>query len=350
MPECTISRIAIDANDTYIRISSLYKERNCALCTGCEVRNINSCHFYPVFVSILQVVTTLEQELLWTVVASTGSLSEIELTIANHVLHACELDVVLAFGTILPCAMPIGRCIAINEDTEVATIIFITSLIIMAVGRRHLAGRGNQLCSDNVFSKCQGLENLSAELIVLGYQDIVVQNHLEVGNKLFCFILRNIFEEPFAGVKVRPFGPVVPCPSPEGHILFLTGVSTIVAPRRGSVIYRAVTILMEILLTISWILSESYADDVLVFADAIRFYVLRFAVSIVEYHITCLGFVGSSHEAAFRSGSDANVCIHTCILHQDAVAILALSEFPQEVGFTSIQCAVNNSVHVILIV
>jgi hypothetical protein len=64
-----------------------------------RVRECDSQNLIPIFVFILQVVCAHDYKSLYTVVVGTLSLAEVEFAVANHVLHAGDLEEV-TFETI----------------------------------------------------------------------------------------------------------------------------------------------------------------------------------------------------------------------------------------------------------
>ena len=97
MPERTIRIAAVcclNSEYTDIWISFIHVEEDSVLFSLVCVRKCDSQNLIPIFVFILQVVCTHDYKSLHTVVVSTLSLAEVEFAVANHVLHAGDLEVV----------------------------------------------------------------------------------------------------------------------------------------------------------------------------------------------------------------------------------------------------------------
>ena len=204
------------------------------------VRQRDFCNNFPIFVCCLQVVSTHDYQCLYAVVVGTVSFTKVEFHVANSVLHVRILDVVAfeaffvavtivvewfyAFSQAVPCGMPECTCIAINQGT------YILSFRRIAVGRRHLFDRSNNLCSDKVLSSCHSCQNFSAKCIVLCNQEVVVLDEFELFKELSYFLIRNFLEIPFAGVLVS-CSFCVESSHPEAKFLVNASIYAQVAPR-----------------------------------------------------------------------------------------------------------------------
>ena len=288
-------------------------------CTIANIRNSQLCKFYPICICGLGIFRTKECNLSGMVLVCTISLTEIEIDIANHLLHTGDLQIMVWTFVVnhlgllvraVPTGMPEGTTVIINQVTDVSSFCFVT------VRTAQLSSSSNHILSDNILRIFDSSSNLVAKFLVLLYQYVVVQNRLELLNKFCNLILRNRLQIPLTGTLIATidtsFTTHAIGASPEAHVQILVRILT-----------SAVTILMEVSFNMTGIASQTDVEDISEVLIVIA-QVNNVVCSIIEYNMADLCLVIGKQEAAWTLF--IGICTHTYILHQNAVAYL--SKFP----------------------
>ena len=112
MPEVAVAdavtgAVGIRTDNTDVGISRLDRERNIILGTCRIVGNFQLGNQSPLVVIGLCIISTYDLEFGRTVVRSTCSLAQIQLALANHILHIGNLDIMRLLRGISPCTVAV---------------------------------------------------------------------------------------------------------------------------------------------------------------------------------------------------------------------------------------------------